>query len=276
MPDLPKKKVGIVACSGEEMAEGAVTRLAALKALEQLRPNETVTICLPLFLAGGEGDRAFARFYPTIAIDGCSKRCAARATELHSGKPAASIVVTDVTRNLVSPRNQVSLLGTARRLNAAGLQAVDVVAEQIAQQVDELLGVRWDRKQGQAAESSQPAEETESKAVACSCGSGIPIQKVQVDGQEVAFIALPLIFEQFRAAGKLPGNGVERELMETVKVYNPIPDGQEAAYTEAVMREYAAFCEPPTVVGDSFSDKKLGSIGMLDHRRSQVSKQEHK
>ena len=31
MPDLPKKKVGIVACSGEELPEGTVTRLAALK-----------------------------------------------------------------------------------------------------------------------------------------------------------------------------------------------------------------------------------------------------
>src|SRR5512134_4052511 len=96
MPDLPKKKVGIVACSGEEMAEGTVTRLAALKVLEQLRPSDTVTICLPLFLAGGEGDRAFARFYPTIAIDGCELRCAARATEMYSGKPAASFVVTEL------------------------------------------------------------------------------------------------------------------------------------------------------------------------------------
>ncbi len=68
MVDLPQKKVGIVACSGEELAEGTVTRLAALKVLEQLRPKDTVTICLPLFLAGGEGDRAFARFYPTIAL----------------------------------------------------------------------------------------------------------------------------------------------------------------------------------------------------------------
>ena len=66
MPKLPEKKVGIIACSGEEMAEGTVTRLAALQVLEELRPNDTVTICLPLFLAGGEGDRAFARFYPTI------------------------------------------------------------------------------------------------------------------------------------------------------------------------------------------------------------------
>ena len=44
MPDLPKKKVGIVACSGEEMAEGTVSRLVALKVLEELRPGETVTI----------------------------------------------------------------------------------------------------------------------------------------------------------------------------------------------------------------------------------------
>jgi len=235
MPDLPKKKVGIVACSGEEMAEGTVTRLAALRVLEQLRPNETVTICLPLFLAGGEGDRAFARFYPTIALDGCDKRCAARGTEMYSGKPAASIVVTEVI--------QTNHLGTARRLSDAGKQAVDVVADQVAQQVDELLGVTWDRRQGQASEEIQPAEGLEAKIATCSCGSGIPIQKVQVDGQEVTFIALPLIFEQFRDAGKLPGDGTAAELIETVKVYNPIPNGQQAAYAQAVMREYAAFCQ---------------------------------
>jgi len=235
MPDLPKKKVGIVACSGEEMAEGTVTRLAALRVLEQLRPNETVTICLPLFLAGGEGDRAFARFYPTIAIDGCDKRCAARGTEMYSGKPAASLVVTDFI--------QADQLGTARRLSEAGMQAVSVVAEQVAQHVDELLGVNWDRKQGQPSKEAQAAEGLEAKIATCSCGSGIPIQKVQVDGQEVTFIALPLIFEQFHDAGKLPGDGTTAELMQTVKVYNPIPDGQEAAYTQAVMREYAAFCQ---------------------------------
>ena len=245
MPDLPKKKVGIVACSGEEMAEGTVTRLAALRVLEQLRPNETVTICLPLFLAGGEGDRAFARFYPTIAIDGCDKRCAARGTEMYSGKPAASIVVTDVIRT--------NHLGTARRLSDAGKQAVDVVAGQVAQLVDELLGVKWDRQQGQTqsseitGSSEEPAlnevEGSEPKIAACSCGSSIPIQKVQVDGQEVTFIALPLIFAQFREAGKLPGDGTVAELMETVKVYNAIPEGQQAAYAQAVMREYAAFCQ---------------------------------
>jgi hypothetical protein len=244
MPDLPKKKVGIVACSGEEMAEGTVSRLAALKVLEELRPAETVTICLPLFLAGGEGDRAFARFYPTIAVDGCDKRCAARGTEMYSGKPAASIVVGDVARLM-----GFSQLGSGRRLNAAGWQTVDAVAGQVASQADDLLDLRWDRRQGRAAEATEDADlgevqSPEAKVVAtCSCGSGIPIQKVDVEGQEVTFIALPLIFTLFRDEGKQPGDGTAAELMQTVKIYNPIPDGQEAAYTQAVMREYAVFCQ---------------------------------
>ncbi|MCK7478134.1 MAG: putative zinc-binding protein [Candidatus Moduliflexus flocculans] len=38
-------------------------------------------------MAGGEGERSFARYYPTIAVDGCDKRCAARATEKYSARP---------------------------------------------------------------------------------------------------------------------------------------------------------------------------------------------
>lgn len=241
MPDLPKKKVGIVACSGEEMAEGTVTRLASLKVLEQLRPEETVTICLPLFLAGGEQDRAFARFYPTIAVDGCEKRCAARGTEMYSGKPAAEIIVTDLTAD--------DDLGSGRRLSEGGGIAVDAVAERIAETVDQLLGVKWDRRRGEAVEAAEGVavageeEDAEAKVATCACGSGIPIQDVSVNGHVVTFIALPLIFEQFRQKGKLPEDGIAQELMETVRIYTPIPEGEEAEYQEAVMREYAAFCE---------------------------------
>ncbi len=124
MPDLPKKKVGIVSCSGEELAEGTITRLATRKVLDQLRPEDTVTICLPLFLAGGEGDRAFAKFYPTIAVDGCELRCAARGTEKYSGKPAASIMVRDIIseNDFLQPEGR-------RHLNQAGMQAVDATAD---------------------------------------------------------------------------------------------------------------------------------------------------
>ena len=238
MVDLPKKKVGIVACSGEELPEGTVTRLAALKVLEQLRPHETVTICLPLFLAGGEGDRAFARFYPTVAVDGCDKRCAARATEMYSSKPAASLVVSD----LVSEHGLEAPQG-CRKLNAAGLQAVDLAADRLATMVDELMVVRWSRRTGEIITPEEIEIAPQPVQATCSCGSGIPVQKVYVAGQQVTLVALPLIFEQMFQAGKRPSQAVAGELLETVKVYNPIPEDAESAYREVILSEYAAYCQ---------------------------------
>lgn len=241
MVDLPKKKVGIVACSGEELAEGTVTRLAALKVLENLKPADTVTICLPLFLAGGEGDRAFAKFYPTIAVDGCELQCAARATELYSNKPAASVVVRDmvIENDLDQPEGK-------RCLNTAGLQAVDVTAERISVLVDELIEKHWDRRAGEMIEPEitavSPADGGEEGVVAtCACGSGIPVQILNINGQEITFLALPLIFQQFQEAGKTPGEAILRELMDTVKIYTPIPVEAETACTTAILRAYTAF-----------------------------------
>ena len=242
MVDLPKKKVGIVSCSGEEMAEGTVTRLAALKVLEQLRPADTVTICLPLFLAGGKGDRAFARFYPTISIDGCEKRCAARATEMYSGKPAASVVVTDLLAE-----HGLGKLEGARSLNAAGLQALDATSQRVIELVDDLLGKHWNRLSGEFVEEDEQSEAQEPIDATCSCGSGIPIQKVEINGQEVTLVALPLIFQQFRAAGKTPTAATVRELLETIKIYNPVPVGEESAYAAALEREYAVYCQKQEV-----------------------------
>ena len=239
MPDLPQKKVGIIACSGEELPEGTVTRLAALKVLEQLRPGQTVTICLPLFLAGGEGDRAFARFYPTIAIDGCGQRCAARATEKYSAKPAASLVITD----LVAERGMGQPEG-GRRLNAAGRQAVDAAAERAAELVDELLEKHWSRRAGTFVEAPVPAPSAEAAqpvVATCACGSGLPVQTVVVGGQAVTLAGLPLILAQFRDSGKTPSDSTTRELLEMVKIYNPLPPGEDEAYAAMLAREYTAF-----------------------------------
>ena len=90
--------------------------------------------------------------------------------------------------------------------------------------------------------------EGEKAAVAtCSCGSGIPIQKVAVDGHVVTLIALPAIFQQFHQQGKAPGDGTTQELLDVVKIYNPVPREEEAAYMEALLREYAVFCEKQEV-----------------------------
>jgi len=236
MSELPKKKVGLIACSGEEIPEGTVTRLAVRQVLESLRPQQTVTICLPLFLAGGEGDRAFARFHPTIAVDGCEKRCAARGTEMYSGKPAVSIVVSE------SASPDSAALGSVRRLSGAGMQVVRDVADQIARYVDHLLDLEWDRQSGQPLASSQPQEQSKPRQAACSCGSGIPSQALRVAGREVALIALPLVFAQLREAGRRPDDATQAELMRAVKTYNLIPEEEASAYAETIMQEYAAFC----------------------------------
>ena len=238
MVDLPQKKVGIVACSGEELAEGTVTRLAALRVLEQMRPNDTVTICLPLFLAGGEGDRAFAKFYPTISVDGCELRCAARATEKYSNKPAASIMVRDLIKE-----NKLEPPQGKRRLNVAGLMVVDITAGRIADTVDELMGKQWNRKLGELSQletaDEQEAEIDQEPVIAtCACGSGIPIQKVIIAGKEVTLVGLPLIFQQFYEAGKSPIDANLGELMDTIKIYNPIPTEEEPAYRDGIQKAY--------------------------------------
>ncbi len=236
MPELPKRKVGLVSCSGEEVAGGTVTRLATLKVLETLRPEETVTICLPLFLAGGEGDRAFARYYPTIAIDGCEKRCAARGTEMYSSKPAAGIVVSELCFTGAGE------LGTARRLNEAGKEAVNTVAEEIARHVDRLLGTRRDRSRGESAGDGPAVQEQVPGVATCSCGSGIPVKVLEIGGRKVEVLALPLILDMFRQAAKPAVDETAVEMLETVRFYNQIPEGEEASWKLALGREYASYC----------------------------------
>lgn len=233
MPSLPERKAGIVACSGEELAEGTVARLAALKVLHELRPGNTVTICLPLFLAGGEGDRAFARFHPTITVDGCELRCAARGTEMYSGKPAASIVV-----NELAARQGVGTIEGRRCLNAAGKQAVDLTAQRLAELVDQFVG----KRDGSArAEELAAPRQTEAQVATCSCGSGVPVNKVVIAGEAVELFALPLIFQHFWEKGRTPKDAGD-ELLQTVQIYNYVPPEAEESYRDAVLREYAAFC----------------------------------
>src|SRR4030042_4231020 len=89
------KKIGLISCSGEDLPEGMISRVATRKILEQR--DDTITICLPLFLAGGQGERDFAKNNPCITVDGCEKRCAAVGVKKY-GKvnPHSSIVISEI------------------------------------------------------------------------------------------------------------------------------------------------------------------------------------
>jgi uncharacterized metal-binding protein len=127
-------KIGVVSCSGECCVEGTISRIATRIVLEKLRPDNTVTICLPLFSIGEKGERMFAKYFPTIAIDGCDKRCAKNSIEKYSGKTACSIVVSDLLKKwgIENPRSR-------RELSKDGLEAATKVAEEIAAAMDDIF-----------------------------------------------------------------------------------------------------------------------------------------
>jgi len=96
---MSELKVGIISCSGEECLGGTISRLATRVVLEELKMISTVTLCLPLYLAGGEEERNFAKVFPTISVDGCDKLCAKRSTEKYSGKINGFIDVSKIIGN---------------------------------------------------------------------------------------------------------------------------------------------------------------------------------
>ncbi|MFX0113152.1 MAG: putative zinc-binding protein [Candidatus Hodarchaeota archaeon] len=239
MPTLPEKKIGIISCSGEALAEGTISRMATLRVLNQLRTEETVTLCLPLFLAGDERERAFARFYPTIAVDGCEKRCAAHATENYSARPASSIVVTDLITEKDLPQPQA-----VRQLDDAGEQAAKILTQVITQEIDKLLGKKSDPSVNEGTQDGTAKAETgvnSLTAASCSCGSGFPIAKIDINNQQVKIIALPAIFELFHQQGKLADENTADELMMKVKLYNQVRDEEEPVWRKAILREYADY-----------------------------------
>jgi len=127
-------KVGIVSCSGEAVPGGTISRIASRMVLDELRPDATVTICLPLFIAGGQEERDFAATYPTITVDGCEKRCAQKSTEKLSGKPSKSLLIPEILE-----KQGIEKPTSLRKLKPEEKAAVQVVAEAIARAVDEIL-----------------------------------------------------------------------------------------------------------------------------------------
>ncbi len=135
MITLQVLKVGIVSCSGEAIPEGTLSRIACRKVLDELRPGEAVTICLPLFIAGGKEEREFAKNFPTITVDGCEKRCAQKSTEKLSGKPSKSLLIPEILK-----KHGIEPPPSLRNLKPEEKAAAQVVAEEIARAVDEVLG----------------------------------------------------------------------------------------------------------------------------------------
>ncbi|WKY43764.1 putative zinc-binding protein [Eubacteriaceae bacterium ES2] len=127
-------KIGIISCSGEECAGGTISRLAVRKMMEEMRPGQVSTLCLPLFIAGDGGERSFAEKYPTIAVDGCSKCCAKRAIEKFSNKVAGSVDV----EALIGAEAALDQTVSTRELNDQHRAAIEKTVEETCRLFDEI------------------------------------------------------------------------------------------------------------------------------------------
>jgi uncharacterized metal-binding protein len=216
-----KLRVGIISCSGEEIPEGTISRLATRRVLEMLRPDQTVTLCLPLFLAGNEQERDFARNHPTITVDGCDKRCAQCGTEKHSGPVSAALVVTDMLNG-----EYPNCVRNSRQRGEVDREAVWVVAETIAAAVDQVL-----EEAGEAGTCGTDDD-------GCACSRPLPGGKVTINGEEVTIPGLQMIFGHLTETGVAPTSENAVKIRETVAIYHPIPDGERGAYEQALLAAY--------------------------------------
>ena len=219
-------KVGIISCSGEALPGGTVSRLATRRVLELLRPDRTVTLCLPLFLAGNEGERNFARTHPTITVDGCEKQCAKWGTEKHSGPVSVSLVVPEILKSRLSGCHC-----STQALTEEDTEAVWTVAERIVAEVDAILGAPSEQ-------GTQSADKPGSGS--CSCSSPLHGGTIQLNGRTVSIAGLPLIFAQCVERGVSTDGGGEA-LLETVRIYHSVPAVEEAEYQRALLRAYQDF-----------------------------------
>ena len=92
----------------------------------------TVTLCLPLYLAGGEEERNFAKVHPTISVDGCNKLCAKRSTEKYSGKINGFIDVSKIIGNEEALKADIVM---NKDLTDEHLHMVDSVAGEIVKAI---------------------------------------------------------------------------------------------------------------------------------------------
>ena len=127
------KPVLVIPCSGIGKVFGSVSREAALKAVEELGPTRTETMCLGLLVTGDEDARLRLIGRPAVTIDGCPQHCARKNVELAGGQVASSILVVDVYRQHSDLKSQ-----SVTFLDDKGLALADWVAQAVMEAVDDV------------------------------------------------------------------------------------------------------------------------------------------
>ncbi|HLX59828.1 MAG TPA: putative zinc-binding protein [Planctomycetota bacterium] len=88
--------VTVLPCQGIKRTGGRVTQRAAYEVVEDRFLGKSQVLCISALAAGCQEDVEMLEKFPTVAVNGCAKRCATIAAEYHGIPAVAHVELPDV------------------------------------------------------------------------------------------------------------------------------------------------------------------------------------
>lgn len=127
-------KIKVIPCSGIGKVYGLMAREAVLKVTNELREQETETLCLAQIVTGDAEAKEKIEGFTCITMDGCPKLCAAKNAALAGGIVKAELRSIDAMKE-----HKGVDAGSATFLTEDGFKIVDELAEKLCIKVDEVI-----------------------------------------------------------------------------------------------------------------------------------------
>jgi uncharacterized metal-binding protein len=132
---MAEDKVYVIPCSGIGKPTASVGREAAYRVIEDKRPEQADTVCLGRLTLGDEEAAEKVRGGRVITIEGCAKDCARKNVEAAGKPPVISHRVHDYLKEHRDLKPESVL-----DIGEGGRKLADVIADDIAKEIDEMEG----------------------------------------------------------------------------------------------------------------------------------------
>ena len=123
-------KVMVVPCSGIGKVFGLMAREVALEAGKE---ENAQNICLAHIVTGDDEAVKRIKDQPCIAIDGCAKKCAAKAMKQAGGKIEMSYLTMSAMK-----KHRGTIPGSGTTLSDEGWEMVDELTEEVKAKITEI------------------------------------------------------------------------------------------------------------------------------------------
>ena len=127
------KKVKVVPCSGIGKVYGLMAREAVLKAVLELCPEKSETVCLAYIVTGDKEVREKIEGFDCITVDGCPKMCAAKNVSIAGGIVVEEMKVLETVKEYKG-----KTFGSPTQLNPDGEFVTSEIADKIAKKINEI------------------------------------------------------------------------------------------------------------------------------------------